>query len=114
VESTWSYSRHSSSITAQCLHLFKNLLNPKDFDSNFPPILHFAMKYRTPWFLAWCYTIKGVRVERHWFQAKLRDDSAQIDFVINDVKKLVSKAPVKISPHSAFQYIQIFPKGKNS
>jgi hypothetical protein len=85
-------------------HLFKTLLNSKDFDSNFPPILHFAKKYRIPWFLAWRYTIKGIRVERHWFQTKLRDDSAQIDVVINDVKKLVSKAPVslKISPHSDF------------
>jgi hypothetical protein len=92
-------------------HLFKTLLNPKDFDYDFPPILHFAMKYRIPWFLAWRYTIKGFRVERHWFQAKLRDDSAQIDFVINDVKKLVSKAPVKISPHSDFsRYFDISKK----
>jgi hypothetical protein len=93
-------------------HLFKTLLNPKDFDFDFPPILHFAMKYKIPWFLAWRYTIKGFRVERHWFQAKLRDDSAQIDFVINDVKKLVSKAPVKISPYSDFSRYSDISKKK--
>jgi hypothetical protein len=95
-------------------HLFKTLPNPKDFDSNFPPILHFVMRYRILWFLAWRYIIKGVRVERHWFQTKLRDDSAQIDVVINDVKKLVSKAPVsfKISPHSAFSRYSDISKKK--
>jgi hypothetical protein len=72
------------------------------------------MKYRIHWFLAWRYIIKGVRVERHWFQAKLRDDSAQIDVVINDVKKLVSKALVsfKTSPHSAFSRYSDISKKK--
>jgi hypothetical protein len=95
-------------------HLFKTLRNLKDFDSNFPSILHFTMKYIIPWFLAWRYTIKGVRVERQWFQAKLQDDSAQIDVVINYVKKLVSKAPVsfKISLHSAFSRYSDISKKK--
>jgi hypothetical protein len=78
--------------------------------------LQFDKNYRISWFLAWRYIIKDVRVEKHWFQAKLRDNSEKIDFVINDVKKLAqaSKAPVslQISPHSAFSRYSNISKKK--
>jgi hypothetical protein len=78
--------------------------------------LQFDKNYRIPWFLAWRYIIKDVRVEKHWFQAKLRDNNEKIDFVINDVKKLAqaSKAPVsfQISPHSAFSRYSNISKKK--
>jgi hypothetical protein len=87
-------------------HIFKAHLNHKDFDPNFPPILHFVKKYRIPWFMRFQYVKREAKIERHWFQAKLWDKSPKIDAIVENVKEMVQipKAPIslQISPRSAF------------
>jgi hypothetical protein len=93
-------------------HLFKTHFNHKDFDYDFPPILHFVKKYRIPWFMRFQYVKRETKIEQHWFQAKLWDKSPKIDAIIEDVKEMVQAlASFQISPRSAFsRYSNIFKK----
>jgi hypothetical protein len=90
-------------------HLFKTHFNHKEFDSDFPPILHFVKKYKIPWFMRWKYVKRDAKIERHWYQAKLKHNSPKIDAIVKDVKQMAQKAQsskasssFQISPHSAF------------
>jgi hypothetical protein len=93
----------------ESFHLFTAL---KSFDSDFPPILHFVKKYKIPWFMRWKYVKREGKIERHWYQTKLKEKSSKIDAIVKNVNEMAQLAQMaqtseastsfQISPYSAF------------
>jgi hypothetical protein len=59
--------------------------------------------------MRWKYVKRDAKIERHWYQAKLKHNSPKIDAIVKDVKQMAQKAHTseasssfQISPHSAF------------
>ena len=67
--------------------LFKDRYKVDTYGSKFPPILHFAKKYRIPWILKWQYVIVGDKLERHWYIKWW--DKYFVDNIVKYVKEFV-------------------------
>jgi hypothetical protein len=56
--------------------------------------------------MRWQYVMREAKIERHWYQAKLKDKSPKIDAIVKNVKEMARTSEAspsfQISPHCAF------------
>jgi hypothetical protein len=104
----------------EAFHLFKAHFIHKSFDSDFPHILHFVKKYKIHWIMRWKYVRRDAKIERHWYQTKLKDKSPKIDVIVKNVKEMAQMAQTseasssfQISLHSAFSRYSNISNKKN-
>ena len=71
----------------ESFNLFKTCFKTDDYGSKFPPILHFAKKFKLPWILRWQYVIVEDKLERYWYVKWW--DKFTIDPIIQNVKVMI-------------------------